>query len=142
MYPPPIPPKGGQGDNTLPVNFFKRRKILKKTSSLDLTPVRISEHEVDEKGVLRILIPKFRNEFLRQLVFRLKKSNTIRVRLDERGKAVWLTIDGQKNISEIVEEIKKIDTPFEDPETSVLKFIEDLYSKGLVTFREIIVGNE
>ena len=64
-------------------------------------------HEVDEeRGIVKLLVPRFRASWMQWLQKRLKKPH-IRVGLDEVGSAVWLLIDGNRTVLQIGEKMVK-----------------------------------
>jgi hypothetical protein len=124
------------------MNIFQRRKILKKANYLDLTPVRIFEHELREENKVNILLPRFRNEIARRMLKPPKKSNYIPIKLDEVGSAIWLMIDGQIRVIEICEKMKALFPdkmqPPEETEKRVTQFLSLLYQQRYISFREIM----
>lgn len=83
------------------MNFFERRRFLKKANLLELTPVRLHEHEEEEKGKVVILVKKFKN--VRFSRFALgRHSPVIRIRLDEIGSEVWKAMDGVSNVAALL----------------------------------------
>ncbi|MFH1004806.1 MAG: PqqD family protein [Bacteroidota bacterium] len=120
------------------VNFFARRKILSGTEAVALTPFRKNEYEQDEKGLVVILIPKFKKRELRFLVPR-RKSEHIRITLDELGSAVWLAINGEKKVKTICQEmIDKFSEKIHPAEERILKFLSQLYTNKLISFNELL----
>ena len=81
----------------MPLSFSERRRIFKSANYLDLTPIRLHKEEVSEENLVTVLIPKFRNRFALRFIVPKLKSDVFKLKLDELGSAVWLSIDG-KNI--------------------------------------------
>ena len=128
--------------NNKPVNFFQRRKILKKANYLDLTPLRQMEYEVLENGKVDILMPRFKHPVLRRALQPRRKGEIIPIHLDEIGSAIWLCIDGIMHVHEICKSVqasleKKLQPP-EETEKRVTEFLSMLYQQRYITFREII----
>lgn len=121
------------------MNFFKRRKILKNTSFLDLRPVRISEYE--DEGMVTLLIPKFRSERWRRFLIPGTKSEHFKIKFDELGSEVWRLIDGEMNVKDLCESlIQKLGDklqPYDEANTRVMKFLSQMYDQGYITFREL-----
>lgn len=127
--------------NGMEVNFFQRRKILKKSNALDLIPVRLFNHEQREEGKLNILLPRFRRNWLARYLAPLNKKEFIRIKLDQFGSATWLLIDGKKNVLEISRELEniypeKLDPPTETAER-VNKFMSVLYQQRFISFLQL-----
>lgn len=125
------------------MNFFQRRKILKKTSYTDLIPVRILESVQNEQGKTDVLVPRFKNEYLKRAMQSKHKGDHIIIHLDETGSIVWNSIDGIMNVSQIIQKIsesypEKFSSADETP-VRVMKFISLLYQERYITFRQLIV---
>jgi hypothetical protein len=119
------------------LNFFVRRHILKHTSALDLIPVRRCQHEMEENGKVTILVPKFRNEKVANFMLG-KRPRYIKIHLDENGSAVWLEINGVKDIRTICENIRlKLGEEFAQLEKRTNKFMTRLYEERYITFRQL-----
>ncbi len=120
------------------MNFFERRKILKNTNSFDLTPVKLVEHEVEENGFVALLMPKVYNKLMKKILEPKLKSKFIKIKLDEIGSAVWLSIDNKKNISAIAKElIDKFNDKIQPVEERLPKFFSQLYQQKFITFKEL-----
>ncbi len=118
-------------------NFFERRKIFKNSNYLDLTPVLIFKSEESEDGLVTILIPRFKNNFMNKYIVR-EKARYIYLKLDELGSATWKEIDGSRNVGQICEQLKeKLGDKIAHTEERVTKFLSILYNNRHITFREI-----
>jgi len=124
------------------MNFFKRRKILKKANYLDLIPVRSMEYRITGEGKVDILMPRFRNKFWREAYRNSRKGEFIYIHLDRSGSAIWLTIDGQMNVSTLCQKMNNDHPdqfqPIEETETRVTRFLSLLYQQRYISFKEII----
>ncbi len=118
-------------------NFFQRRRILKNSNYMKLTPLRIADYHIDDKGHLSLIIPKFRNKFFENFLLGNRRK-TFRVSLDERGKAVWLNIDGIKKVEEIFQVLNERNIHSDYDEKNLTMFLTMLYEQRYITFREII----
>jgi hypothetical protein len=120
------------------MNFFKRRKILRKANYLELTPYRIAGHETDENGKAMIVVPKFRSEFWKELLIPRRKTPYYRINLDELGSATWLEIDGKKNVGEICRLLTgRFGEKISPAEERITKFLTKLYDQRYISFMEI-----
>ena len=123
------------------MNFFKRRKILKKANFLDLRPVRVLGHEMRDDGGITLLMPRFKNRVNSALFQPPSKEKFIYIKLDRFGGQTWLLIDGDSTVAKICsglnsqfpEELK----PPEETEERVTNFLSLLYQQRYITFREI-----
>ncbi|MGB5530388.1 MAG: PqqD family protein [Ignavibacteriaceae bacterium] len=105
---------------------------------MDLTPIKLHSEEIDEKDLVTVIVPKFKNEFAKKVIVPKLKSADFKIKLDKFGSAVWVNMDGNKKVYEI---IKSITTKFGDEiqqaEERVTKFIFQLYEQKLISFNEI-----
>ena len=62
----------------------------------------------EEEGLVRIKIPKFRSKAGKWLCDVFKKPDYFTVNLDEIGSLVWKKCDGEKNVKQILKEMKEI----------------------------------
>ena len=115
--------------------------MLKKNKNtninlLELTPVRKNEHE-EVNGLINILIPKFKSEFMKKIIPK-GKSKDFRVKLDELGSATWLAIDGNSSVLKIANDMQeKFGEKIEPSVERVSKFINGLYTNNLLYFKEL-----
>jgi len=116
--------------------FGKKKEVF---NMLELTPVRINQHE-EKDGLINILIPKFKREFFQKFIPK-SKSKEIRINLDEFGSATWLAIDGNKTVGILVEELKeKFGEKIEPAIDRVTKFIGGLNQHNFIYFKEFKKG--
>ena len=124
------------------MNFFHRRKILKSVNYLDLTPVRLMEHQLTEEGKIDILLPRFKSRFWSEVYRNSKKGEFIYIHLDEIGSAIWLLIDGHKKVTEICTLLNEMKSdklqPAEETEKRVTQFLSMLYQERYISFQEIL----
>ncbi len=123
------------------LGFIKRRKILKNSSLLDLTPFRKIDHEISEEGIVTLLCPKFTNKTLERFIMG-NRSPYIHLKLDETGTACWILIDGKKNVGTIAEEMKQKLQDKEQIHERLSKFMTLLYSNKYISFKELQKGGE
>lgn len=120
------------------MNFFQRRKKLKNSNYLELTPLHLMNYEVDENNNVTILIPKFTSEFSKKYLMTKLKNPYIKLKLDELGSAAWLEVDGKKNVSEIAFNLtQKFGNKIQPTEERLTKYLTQLYEQKLITFEEI-----
>lgn len=123
------------------MNFFQRRRILRNTNFLDLTPVRVNEHETGDDELVVLIVPKFKNNRLSRFMVPGTKSSHFKIKLDELGSSAWLSIDGKRNVRTLcevlIEQLGEKIKPYDEAETRILKFLSQLYDQRYITFREI-----
>jgi hypothetical protein len=120
------------------VNFFNRYRILHKANYLDLVPVRLHQHEASDDGIVRLIVPKFKSQWLRRWAIPKGKLPDFRIKLDELGSASWLAIDGVMTVREICQALEsRFGEKINPAEKRVTKFLTLLYDQRYITFREI-----
>ena len=123
------------------MNYFKRRRILKKTNYLDLRPVRVLAHELRDDGGITLLMPRFKNRVNSALFQPGSKEKFIFIKLDRFGGHTWVNIDGNATVAQICEKLKEQFPeeliPVEETEERVTKFLSLLYQQRYITFIEI-----
>lgn len=124
------------------LSFSERRKILKGANYLELTPLRLHKEEVSEENLVTVLIPKFQNRFAVRFIVPKLKSQVFKLKLDELGSAVWLSLDGKKTVDQIAKQLLiKFGDKIEPVNERVTKFLTGLYEQRLITFQEINKGD-
>jgi hypothetical protein len=119
------------------LNFLTHRKILKELNYLELTPFRILNHEVEQNGLVTVLLPKFKNKFLASFVPR-NKSHYVSIHLDELGSAVWLEMDGIKKVGEIIDILtEQLGEKIHPADERITKFLTNLYQNKFIGFKEL-----
>jgi hypothetical protein len=122
------------------MNFFERRKVLKRTHSGDLVPVRIVGHE-EKDGRINLLVPKFPQAFWHWFIPRTREM-FFRFRLDEKGTACWRAMDGEKTLSELAGVLKNTDPFSKEPDSDLLplitKFAGILYENKYISFKQLM----
>lgn len=122
----------------MPLGFSERRRILKGANYLDLTPHRLHKEEISEENLVTVLIPKFQNRFAVRFIVPKLKSHVFKLKLDELGSAVWLSVDGKKTVDQIAKQLlKKFGDKIEPVNERLTKFLTGLYEQRLITFQEI-----
>jgi hypothetical protein len=118
--------------------IFKQKKILRNTNALNLIPVRIHEHKIEDNGLVIILVPKFKNERFAGFFIPASKSIYISIELDELGSAVWLAIDGINNTAKICKDMSlSFGDKIHPAEERVVKFLSGLYHNKHITFTQL-----
>jgi len=122
----------------MPLSFFERRKILKNINYLEIIPYRIHSEEVDEKGLVTVLIPKFKRKLANNILTNLGKQHVIRIKLDEFGSETWLQLNGNQNVAAIAKKlIIKFGEKIQPVEERLTRFLTNLYLQGFISFNEI-----
>jgi hypothetical protein len=121
----------------------KHKKFLKESNYLALRPVVRHKHETDESNNVCVIVPKFKNELFIKFLVPRRKSPHFRIKLDELGSAVWLCVDGKRNVEEICKLLtEQMGDKIQPAEERVTKFLSMLYKQGFITFAELIELDE
>jgi len=122
----------------MPLSFRERKKILQNTNTLDLTPIKLFAEEVDKENLVTVIVPKFKNTFAKKYIVPKLKSADFRINLEKFGSAVWMNIDGNKKVQEIIQIVtEKFGDEIQPAVERVSKFIFQLYEQKLISFNEI-----
>lgn len=122
------------------MNFFERRRFLKKANLLDLTPVRLHEYEEEDTGKVVILVKKFKNDRFAHFALG-RRSPVVRIKLDEIGSEVWKTIDGVSNVAALLDHLNTrwsdIPEKTNGLEKRLAGFLSIIYDNRYISYREI-----
>jgi hypothetical protein len=122
----------------MPLSFKERKKILKNTNTLDLTPIKLHNDEVSKDGMVTVFVPKFKNELAKKYIVPMMKSSDFNIKLDELGSEVWKKMDGKNKVHEIIEQLsEKFGDEFKQPEERITKYLFQLYEQKLISFNEL-----
>lgn len=122
----------------MPLTFKERKKILKEANYLELTPYRVYKEEIDEQGIVTVLVPKFTNRFLAKYLLPRLKSTHFKIKLDEIGSETWKQIDGKKNVEQIAEVLSGIfGDKIQPVHDRLTRFFTRMYMEGYISFNEI-----
>jgi hypothetical protein len=122
----------------MPLSFKERKKILKNTNTLDLTPVKLHNDEVNDDGIVTVFVPKFKNELAKKYIVPKLKSSNFNIKLDKLGSEVWKKMDGKNKVHEIINQLsEKYGDDFKKPEERITKYLFQLYEQKLISFTEL-----
>ena len=122
----------------MPLSFKERKKILKNTNTLDLTPVKLHNDEVNDDGIVTVFVPKFKNELAKKYIVPKLKSSNFNIKLDKLGSEVWKKMDGKNKVHEIINQLsEKYGDDFKKPEERITKYLFQLYEQKLISFNEL-----
>jgi len=122
----------------MPLSFKERKKILKGANYLELTPFRVYKEEIDEKGMVTVLVPKFTNRLIAKILMPRLKSTHFKIKLDEIGSETWKQIDGLKTVQQIADSLAGIFGDKIHPVYDRLtRFFTRMYLEGYISFNEI-----
>lgn len=115
--------------------FGKKEKT--DNNFMEMTPYPIHKHEINDEGLVDVLVPKFTNKFMVKITKNIK-SPYIRANFDELGSAVWLLIDGKAKVYEIADKLtEEFGEKIHPVNERLLMHLTSLYHKGLISFNEL-----
>ena len=115
-----------------------KKKEKKNHNYLEMTPKVNYGYEINEKGLIDVLVPKFTDKFLSKFLMPRIRNPHIKANLDEIGTATWLLIDGNNKVDFIIERLnEKFGDKLEPSIERVLTFLSHLYRNGFITFLEL-----
>lgn len=108
---------------------------------LELTPFRLHEHIEKPDGLIDVLVPKFKNNFLVKITARIKDPY-IKANLDEFGSETWRMLDGLTKVEHIAVMLTdKFGESVQPVNERLTKFLTQLYTYGFISFNEL-KGND
>jgi hypothetical protein len=104
---------------------------------LELKPLRNLEWEEGENGTVVLLVPKFRNSWMRRFVGPQLSKPNFRVKTDPLGTFVWRRCDGNTTVHEIAGEMGREFGPDFDPSFErISRFVRQLAKNDFILFQE------
>lgn len=105
---------------------------------LELVPTRIVEHEIDEARIVTVLMPRFRNRFVKRLFEPLHRSTFIKIKLDDIGSEAWTLCDGTRNVAGIAESMReKFGERIEPRYDRLAQFFRQLETAGFIRYANL-----
>ena len=106
-------------------------------NALDLIPIPLCESARSEDGLITLVVPRFKQEWLLKLIRKLKRSETVKVHLDDTGSRVWKEIDGNRSVEQIGKSIDAKEGETEQQKYERLSaFMMILYRNQFIAFKE------
>lgn len=113
--------------------------MLKNANFLDLNPLARHRHEIQDDGMVKVLIPKFSGFPLGTFLQPRLKHPWMTISLDEHGTATWLLCNGNNQVRNICQSLReRFGKGIEPAEERVTTFLSQLYKQKLITFKEIL----
>ncbi len=102
---------------------------------LELIPAPDIQWEIDERGLVILLKPKIKNNFLARTLLPKIRNPYYKIKLDEIGSSFWKYCDGKRNIKEIAALQKdKFGDAVEPLYDRISQFLQTLQKNKLITF--------
>jgi hypothetical protein len=122
--------------------FGKTKNNAPEVNYLDLTPKHVHGFEVNNDGLVDVLVPRFNNRFFEMILIPKGGSKYMKANLDEIGSATWLAIDGNNSVRDIIALIEnKFAEKVSPARERVTIFLNQLHGNGFITFIEFIKRN-
>ena len=118
------------------LKLFKKNK-KSDINYLELIPLAKHSHNINDKGLVDILVPRFKNKQMQWLLPR-HRSPFIRANLDEFGSEAWLNINGNNTVANIgINLTEKFGDRINPVYDRLTLFLTELYKNGFITFKEL-----
>lgn len=105
---------------------------------LDLIPVRNTDYEKNDAGLITLLKPKFKNPFLVKYILPKLKNPHYRIKFDEIGSFFWENCDGTRAVKALAElQYKKFGEKVEPLYDRLSLFLQNLEKNGLIVFKGV-----
>jgi hypothetical protein len=112
------------------------KKKKKTVNFLDLIPERKCLWEKTETGKICLLVPRFKNTFMKKIALKLGKSETLHITLDPIGTNVWDLIDGNRTVAQIGKEMQKeAPEPIQQLYERLTKFLSQMSHHQFISFK-------
>ena len=108
----------------------------KNVNFLDLIPQRNCQCEKTGDGRIDLLVPRFKNRFMKKIALKLGRSEFITLHLDALGSLVWDRVDGSRTVEQIGKLVEKENEAFTHQLYERLtQFLSSLSRHRLIQFR-------
>jgi hypothetical protein len=113
----------------------KNPSITTKEQFLKYKPKkRDFKWELNKKGLVEIIVPKFKGNFGKSFCRIIKKENFFTANLDRLGSLVWQECDGLKTVAEILEIIEKEFPDEKEIDQRLFLYLQQLESLSYINF--------
>jgi len=79
----------------------------KNENMLDYIPNINCQFEKSDKGIVSLIMPRFKIKWIRKMSAKLGRSEYVKISLDNRGSQIWQLMDGKRTIQEIGTHLEK-----------------------------------
>lgn len=122
----------------MPLSLAEQKKIFQNANSLDLTPVKLHNEEIDEQNLVTVLTPKFQNRFAVKYILPKMENKFFKIKLDKLGSFVWLNLNGKNKVREIINISKEeFGDEINPADERINKFLLQLFNNKLISFSEV-----
>ena len=59
------------------------------------------------KGIVSLVVPRFKNRFMKKIALKLGKSEEVKIHLDKKGSHTWKLIDGNSTVEAIGDKLER-----------------------------------
>ena len=85
----------------------KKKGEAEEINLLELIPEKLVDDEIDDDGIITLLVPRYKNRLLKKLNDRSPSRRFVKIRLDKIGSGTWACIDGKKDMRAIGEMMRQ-----------------------------------
>lgn len=73
----------------------------RESNFLNLIPEKNCQWASDQEGKVYLLVPRFKNPWMKKIALKLGKTELVKIFLDEIGSRSWQLIDGRRTVRDI-----------------------------------------
>jgi hypothetical protein len=118
-------------------------KTKNNVNFLDLVPGQKCKWDKSEDGKIFLLVPRFKNRWLKKFALNMGKSEFVRLYLDNNGARVWELIDGKKTVGTICDLLQgQPGEKLEHAEQRVCFFMGMLKKNDFIALQEGLTGSD
>jgi hypothetical protein len=116
--------------------------VGKEGNFLDLIPERNCRWEKTGDGRVYLLVPRFKNRWLKKIALKLGKSELVKIYFDNIGSTAWELIDGTKTVEQIgkLMEVEKDNASGKEETETKNRAVDRAYAR-LTEFVRILYRN-
>jgi len=82
-------------------------KMKESDNLLDMIPEIQCKWVIDNNETVSLVVPRFKNRFMKKIAVKLGKSEEVKIHLDEKGSNTWRLIDGFKTVEAIGKKLEQ-----------------------------------
>ena len=86
------------------------------------------EWAVNSKGLVEIMVPKFKSKFGKSFLNLIKKENKFAAKMDKIGSTVWKECDGKKRVKDILDILNKKFPKEKNIDQRLFLFLQQMHS--------------
>jgi len=107
----------------------KKSRLPTAEEFLSYVPIRSElEWSINTDKIVEIAVPKFKSNIGKSFCKLIKRDENIIAKMDKIGTLVWKNCDGEKNVNDILNILKKKFPKEENLDQRLILFLQQMYS--------------